>query len=189
MQSQDPIHSPPPANKPIGFLHPATLLATWFGSGKIKFMPGTMGSLAALPFAYSIHTAAGSQILLIAALVAFLVGVAATEMYMTANNSDHDSSEIVIDEVAGQWLLLSAFAPSWHTYFIGFLIFRFMDIIKPWPISLLDRHVPGAFGVMIDDFAAAALPIVIICFIMFFFMITGQQEEVNMILKFLGHEI
>lgn len=183
------IHSPEPSHKAITFLHPAYILATWFWLGKIRFMPGTWGSLGALPVAYIIHINGGSQLLLIASLVIFLVGVAATEYYMTANNTDHDSSEIVIDEVAGQWLLLSALAPTATSYLIGFLLFRACDILKPWPISLLDRHVPGAFGVMIDDFGAAALPIVIGFFLILLSGVFGYAHLVDEVYRFLGFHV
>lgn len=184
-----PIHAPETTREPIGRFHPAYILATWFWLGKIPFMPGTWGSLGALPVAYAIHTHFGAQMLLIAALVFFLVGVAATEIYMTANNTDHDSSEIVIDEVAGQWLLLTIFAPTLQGYAIGFVLFRLLDILKPWPISLLDRHVPGAFGVMIDDFAAGALPIVLFFGFILFCAIFGYTDLAGIAYKILGFHV
>jgi phosphatidylglycerophosphatase A len=180
------IHTPEPHRKPLSFLHPAYLLATWFGCGKIPFMPGTWGSLGALPFAYIIHINAGAHTLLLAALVAFIAGIAATKIYMTANNTPHDSSEIVIDEVAAQWLLLSALPPTFTAYAIGFITFRIFDILKPWPINLLDEHVPGAFGVMIDDFAAGAIPALLFLIFIYICTLTGHNDIADRLYWFLG---
>lgn len=183
------IHVPDATREPIGRFHPAYILATWFGCGKMPFAPGTWGSLGALPIAYIIHTQMGAQMLLIAALVFFLVGVAATEIYMTANDTPHDSKEIVIDEVAGQWLLLTIFAPTFTAYITAFLLFRLLDVVKPWPISLLDRHVPGAFGVMIDDFAAGALPIVFFFGFILFCALFGRADLAASAYSLLGYHV
>ncbi|NBO18797.1 MAG: phosphatidylglycerophosphatase A, partial [Proteobacteria bacterium] len=72
--------------------------------------------------------------------------------------SGEDPGEIVVDEVAGQWLLLSAFSATGPAYIIGFVLFRAFDIVKPWPISLADRKIHGGFGVMFDDILAGLLP-------------------------------
>lgn len=157
-QNNEQLTKYPRQKKHIRWYHPAFLIATWFGLGKIRFMPGTMGSLGALPFAWIIQQELGSQVLLTAALTAFILGVASVEVYMKSYPGEHDRSEIVIDEVAGQWLLLSVLPTTLLAYALGFLLFRTLDIIKPWPIKLFDRHVPGSFGVMVDDLVAAALP-------------------------------
>ena len=68
----------------------------------------------------------------------------------------HDPGAIVIDEVAGQWLTLAVAPLDPLAYLLGFVLFRIADVLKPWPASWLDRRVGGAFGVMIDDVAAAA---------------------------------
>lgn len=146
----------------LHFFHPISLLATWFGAGKIPFAPGTMGTLAALPFAYLIHIYGSEQMLLVAALVLFLLGVWISERYMNANNTQDDPGEIVIDEVAGVWLLLVALPATINGYIFGFLLFRIFDIWKPWPVSVCDRGGLGGFGVMIDDLAAAIYPVVLI---------------------------
>lgn len=139
-------------------LHPAFWLATWFGSGKLGFAPGTCGSIAALPFAYAIQVSLGSQVLLAASALIFFIGWAAAAVYMRRTGQQGDPKEIVIDEVAGQWLLLSAFEPGWEGYLIALALFRVFDILKPWPVSLADRRIKGAFGVMFDDILAALIP-------------------------------
>lgn len=132
---------------------PSTLLATWFGSGLLPKAPGTWGSLAALPFAWVIQTAGGQIALLVAAGIAFLVGIWAAER-MAREIGIKDPGIVVIDEVAGQWLAL-AFAPlSIWTYVAGFVLFRIADITKPWPASLADRRVQGGLGIMLDDVIA-----------------------------------
>lgn len=147
---------------PLPFFHPVSLLATWFGAGKSPKAPGTVGTLAALPFAYGILLLGGQQALLVAALALFLVGVGVSEKYMQANGTKQDPGEIVIDEVAGIWLLLVAMPITINGFIFGFLLFRLFDITKPWPVSVCDNKVLGGFGVMLDDFAAAIYPVVII---------------------------
>ena len=66
----------------------------------------------------------------------------------------HDSKMIVIDEVAGQWIALLPAALNPALILIAFILFRFFDILKPWPISFIDKKVPGALGVMGDDIIA-----------------------------------
>lgn len=160
--------------KKLGFFHPVSLLATWFGAGKIPFMPGTMGTAAALPFAYAIHVYGGPQALFIAALLTFLIGIFVAEQFMKLSFTSHDPKEIVIDEVAGVWLLLVALPPTLNGYIAGFLVFRIFDILKPWPISLCDRKVLGGVGVMLDDFAAAVYPVVILGLFAMFSAVTGN---------------
>jgi phosphatidylglycerophosphatase A len=127
-------------------------LLSWFGSGYSPKAPGTAGSLAALPFAWVIATYFGTIGLVIAAILATIVGWAAAA---ATEEAKKDPGWVVIDEVAGQWLTLAIVPPDVVLYIIGFLAFRFFDILKPWPIRTLEQRVPGALGVMIDDIAAA----------------------------------
>jgi phosphatidylglycerophosphatase A len=135
-------------------LHPASLLATWFGAGLLPRAPGTWGSLAALPFAWAIATLFGQAALLVAAAVVFFVGWWAAEQVGRASGIG-DEGSIVIDEVAGQWLTLAVAPPSAVAYVLGFLLFRLFDITKPWPASTAERRLPGGLGVMADDIVAA----------------------------------
>ncbi len=146
----------------IPLLHPAAFLATWGGVGLIKSAPGTWGSLAALPFAWLIQSYLGNIALLIAAVIIFLIGWLVSSFYMNKGNVEHDPSEIVIDEVAGQWWLLSMLPFSMKAYVVGLLLFRFFDIVKPWPISFVDKKIGGGFGVMLDDIMAACYPVVLL---------------------------
>lgn len=135
-------------------LHPAALLATWFGSGLLPWAPGTWGSLAALPFAWVIMAYTGAAGLLIAALVVFAVGCWAAGRVERASGVK-DPGFAVIDEVAGQWLTLVVAPLDPLFYLAGFLLFRLVDIWKPFPIRHIERNVPGGLGIMADDVAAA----------------------------------
>lgn len=165
--------------KKLGFFHPVSLLATWFGAGKIPFMPGTMGTLAALPFAWLIQSHGGAEGLIIAALLTFFLGILIADRYMKLSFTSHDPQEIVIDEVAGMWLLLAAFPLSIEAYTAAFLIFRFFDIVKPWPISLCNDKVMGGFGVMLDDLLAAIYPVFIIGILAMLSVVFGSDMLIN----------
>jgi len=138
----------------LPLLHPASLLATWFGAGLLPKAPGTWGSLAALPFAWAIAALFGQAALVVAAATLFAVGWWAAEQVSRASGVA-DEGSIVIDEVAGQWLTLAVAPPSPAAYALGFLLFRLFDITKPWPVSAAERTLPGGLGVMADDIVAA----------------------------------
>ncbi len=138
--------------------HPAWVLGTWFGTGLIPKIPGTLASLSALPFAWIIQANLGAAGLVLAAAIAFAAGTWACRLLVAADKVD-DPGHIVIDEVAGQWLTLVPFAwlagaPDPLFYATGFALFRLFDIVKPWPIDRAER-LNGAAGVMADDFLAA----------------------------------
>ncbi|MDD9878592.1 MAG: phosphatidylglycerophosphatase A [Magnetovibrio sp.] len=134
---------------------PPILLATWFGTGLLPKAPGTWGSLAALPFAWVIQTQFGAAALAAAALAAFALGIWAANGYIAEVGGD-DPGPVVIDEVAGQWLSLVPAAADPVFYGLGFLLFRFFDIVKPWPVGWADRRLKGGLGVMVDDMLAGA---------------------------------
>lgn len=128
------------------------LILSWFGSGYSPKAPGTAGSLAALPFAWLIAQNWGPGALIVAGFAAFIIGWASAAITPEAKR---DPGWVVIDEVAGQWLTLAIVPPDLLLYAVGFCAFRFFDILKPFPIRTLERKVPGALGVMVDDVAAA----------------------------------
>lgn len=118
--------------------------------------PGTWGSLAAAPLGWFIIQHTGLAGLLVGCTAVFIVGVWAAEAYET-HKSEHDSPEVVIDEVIGQWIAfipLAVLSGTIWAYGLGFVLFRLFDIWKPWPISWLDKHVNGGLGAMVDDVAA-----------------------------------
>lgn len=137
----------------VNFKDPAIWLATWFGCGLMKPAPGTWGTLGALPFGILIMAFGG-----VPALIAAVIAVSAAGYWAAGRfeeqSGEHDSSAIVIDEVAGMWIALIPSALSIPYVVAAFLLFRFFDILKPWPISWADKKLPGALGVMTDDIIA-----------------------------------
>jgi phosphatidylglycerophosphatase A len=139
-------------------------VATLGGLGRLP-APGTFASLATLPLAWALHATGGIVLMVVATAAIWLVGWWASIEYLAGRVED--PPEIVIDEVAGQlvalwplsWGLTAAGAEShvwpWPGWMGGFLLFRFFDIVKPWPVSLANR--PGAFPLMIDDIVAGAI--------------------------------
>ncbi|MDA0261736.1 MAG: phosphatidylglycerophosphatase A [Proteobacteria bacterium] len=145
----------------LSFWHPAALVATFGGAGLLPRAPGTWGSLAATLLAIAIQRYAGTPGLVIAIVVAFAVGWWATKIYLTRGD-DPDPGSVVIDEVIGQWITILAVPPSAVYYVFAFLLFRFFDIYKPWPIRLIDRRVPGALGVILDDVLAGVFAAIVL---------------------------
>jgi phosphatidylglycerophosphatase A len=138
----------------------ATILATWFGAGKLPRAPGTWGSLAALPFAWVITWWGGWPALAVAIVLVFAVGVWAAGLEARRTGAQ-DPGSIVIDEIAGQWLTLLPAPLDPLAYAVGFVLFRIADITKPWPASWADRKIKGGFGIMLDDLFAAAYALLI----------------------------
>ena len=138
----------------VRFGHPAALIATWFGVGLLPVAPGTWGSLAALPFAWVIMQYGGVWLLAAATVVVSLLGWWAAARYIRAHGSE-DPGDIVIDEVAGQWLTLLPAGGDIGLMAAGFVLFRIADILKPWPAGWADREIKGGLGAMVDDLLAA----------------------------------
>jgi phosphatidylglycerophosphatase A len=134
---------------------PAVLLATWFGAGFLPVAPGSWASLAALPCAALLVWLGGPVLALAAAGALFLLGIWAADAYMAAVQV-HDPPAIVLDEVVGQWLTLALLPLDPTVYALGFVLFRVLDVLKPWPANFIDRAVTGGFGVMLDDVVAGA---------------------------------
>ena len=141
----------------------ARIIATVGGVGYLRPAPGTWGSLVALPMAWALQTLGGFPLFLLALVVVFSGGWWATAV-ATRGAADHDPSEIVIDEVAGQFTALLALSyPAWAHgieitalwpgWVAGFVLFRLFDIWKPGPVGWADRR-GDALGVMLDDIIA-----------------------------------
>jgi phosphatidylglycerophosphatase A len=147
----------------VSLANPVHFLALGFGSGLAPKMPGTFGTLAALPLVVLLSYYVSFSVYLIATILLSIVGV-----WICGRTADdmgvHDDSSIVWDEVAGMLVTMLAVPLSWQTLLIGFMLFRFFDILKPWPISYLDRHVHGGFGIMIDDVLAGLFALGILHF-------------------------
>ena len=145
----------------LNFRDPAVLIATCFGAGLARWAPGTAASALALPAAWLLRSYTGTLGLAVATLVVVVVGVWAAGA-CERRTGTRDSPAIVIDEVAGQWVALLLVPPAPAAYGVGFVLFRLFDVVKPWPIGLIDRHVKGGFGVMLDDLVAGVFAAVLL---------------------------
>jgi phosphatidylglycerophosphatase A len=142
------------------FRDPYCFLAFGFGSGLAPFAPGTFGTLAAVPI-YALVAGLSVPVYLAVVIVLFLAGIRICQ-YCEDSLGVQDHSGIVWDEIVGYLITLTAVPFSWKAAAVGFVLFRAFDVLKPWPISRLDRTVHGGLGVMLDDalagcFAAACL--------------------------------
>jgi phosphatidylglycerophosphatase A len=148
----------------------ATLIATFFGTGRLRPGPGTFGSAAAVLiwFALSRIIEPGWQASVLSALAAIAIAVgipAATRVARASGNKD--PQQVVIDEVAGQWITL-LFAPvSWKTLLAGFILFRGFDIVKPPPVRQLEK-LPAGTGIVLDDVAAGIFALAIMQLLLHF---------------------
>lgn len=137
----------------LRFFSPAALIATFFGSGLLKPASGTWGSLAALAPGLLIAERFGASGLLIVAALAYSLGHWASTVWINGTE-DKDPSPIVIDEVAGLWLTLTLAPLTPLGVALAFGLFRFFDIVKPWPVRWADKNIGGATGIMLDDILA-----------------------------------
>ena len=151
------------------------LFLSFLGSGYAPKAPGTVGTLASIPFGLIVIYYLGLESLFMLTLAITIIGVVEVNKYESENNS-HDESWIVIDETAGIWLTMVISLYSLLHYHIpygeviavvgSFIFFRLFDILKPSTIGWIDRNLKGGLGVMGDDilagFAAGFLNILII---------------------------
>ncbi len=139
--------------------------------GLAPVAPGTFGSAAAIPVAWLLHWWGGFPVLALATVLVFALGTWAISVFTVGG--DPDPSEVVIDEVAGQWIALwplslglgmADVAPHvfpWPGWIGGFILFRLFDIWKPGPIGWADRlHTP--LGVMLDDVIAGIFAAIVV---------------------------
>ena len=137
-----------------------SMITTFFGIGRLRPAPGTWGSAAAVLLAVLVYQAGGALLIPLGAVLAALIGFWAVPQALRMT-TDEDPSEIVIDEVAGQWLAMSftviplwrhgiSILDAWPGFVVPFLLFRLFDIWKPWLVGRADRR-GDATGVMLDD--------------------------------------
>ncbi|WP_028301294.1 phosphatidylglycerophosphatase A family protein [Oceanospirillum beijerinckii] len=133
--------------------NPIHFLAFGLGSGAAPWAPGTVGTAAAvIPYLlWFQYWSAGWFLLLI--VVTFVIGVWLCEK-TSEDLGVHDHSGIVWDEFVGYWLTMLLAPQGWEWALVGFVLFRFFDVLKPWPVKWADRRVAGGFGIMVDDLLA-----------------------------------
>ena len=152
------------------------LFVTMFGIGKIKMIPGTIGSLATIIILFALfHTLnISSNLILLGLIIIFIYSFSAVASH-TENSENKDPKEIVIDEFIGQSIPIYLYEISHGTekspdeaiifYAICFVLFRFFDIKKPFPVSFFDRNFKNSFGVIMDDVCAGLYVVLsLICF-------------------------
>ena len=153
-----------------------SLFVTMLGLGKIKFIPGTIGSLATVIILYVIFHIlnVSSNFVLLGLVIIFIYSFPAVSSYIK-DNENKDPGEIIIDELIGQSIPIFAYEISHGTekssdeaivfYCICFVLFRFFDIVKPFPVSFFDKNFKNSFGVIMDDVCAGLYVILsLICF-------------------------
>ena len=131
-------------------------LGTWFGLGLAPFAPGTFGTLGAIPLVY-LFQRWGEIPYMFAVLLFSVFSIFLAQLYEEIVATDHDPSEFVLDEVAGFLVTMTWVPFTWAYLLAGFVLFRLFDIVKPFPISWVDKRVPGGFGAVADDLLAGIL--------------------------------
>ena len=142
------------------------LYVTILGFGFIPLASGTIGSIVGVFSWIALTEIFQPQIILALTIIVFFVSWISTEIYVRQkNDNEHDPSEVIIDELIGQWVGLTPilFLHFFHhsptntqftiLIFISFLLFRFFDIVKPWPINVIDRQT-NSFSILFDDIVA-----------------------------------
>ncbi len=131
----------------------AQVIATAGGIGYAPVAPGTFGTAATIPLAFA-GAGLPAPWFFAAAVAVCVVGIWACSV-VERETDTHDASHLVIDEVAGYLLTMCwVDRSSWIWLLCGFVVFRVLDIWKPFPIRLLDEKVAGGLGVMVDDILA-----------------------------------
>jgi phosphatidylglycerophosphatase A len=167
--------NPPPAVA-LGPTAPlwATLVATFFGTGRLKPGPGTWASIATvLVWALAssrIPAANRTWATMIAAALVTIIGIPAATLVARAS-ALKDPQFVVIDEVAGQLVALIAVPLAWKTFLAGLILFRVFDIWKPFPIRRLER-LPEGTGIVVDDLGAGLYALAVMHLLLHFGLLT-----------------
>lgn len=134
------------------FTDPIYLFACGFGSGLLPIMPGTWATLLAIPI-YLVLSCLSLPLYLLATIAIAAAAVWASDR-VSAEIGVHDDSRVNIDEIVGYLVTMIAAPAGFLPIVLGFVYFRVLDILKPWPLSWLDRNVGGGIGMILDDVVA-----------------------------------
>lgn len=139
--------------------NPIHFLAFGLGTGTAPYAPGTFGTLLGLPLVYLL---AGYPVwvYIVSTIVLTIAGIWICDR-TSKDIGVHDHSGIVIDEVAGYLVTMFMVPVTLWTLILGFFVFRFFDVLKPWPINWLDRKVEGGLGIMVDDLLAGVYSLIV----------------------------
>ncbi len=147
-------------------LNPLHFLSFGFGSGYMPVAPGTFGTLVAIPV-FLLLSQFDTGLYAAILVVMFFLGIWVCG-YTSHALGVHDHKAIVWDEVVGYMITMLMVPPTFLNICAGFVLFRLFDIWKPWPINLLDKHVHGGLGIMLDDVLAGLFALVILQLILNF---------------------
>lgn len=139
---------------------PICFLGLGFGSGLAPKAPGTAGTLAAVPIVW-LMMPLSLPVYLAITLIAFVAGIWICQKSAQWLGRP-DPGAVVWDEIVGLMVTMIAAPAGWQWMLLGFILFRFFDILKPWPISLADRALHGGLGIMVDDVLAGVFALVCI---------------------------
>lgn len=135
-------------------------LAFGFGSGLSRYAPGTVGTVMAVPFALLLKHLPES-VFWLTLIALFGLGIYLCDV-SSKRLGQHDPGGIVWDEMVAYWLTIAFVPVSWPWWLAAFVLFRFFDIVKPWPIRLVENRFGGGLGIMLDDVVAAFYAMVIL---------------------------
>ncbi len=137
--------------------------ATGFGLGNLPMIPGTFGTLAGIPFAVGLsYLNRGYTVFFTVALIAFACWISDQAEIIIG---EKDPGRIVIDEIAGYAVAMSGIPISVYSLAAGFFIFRFFDILKPFPVRNFEKRFKGGAGVVLDDIVAGLLSFIVLTII------------------------
>ena len=154
-----------------------TLFITMFGLGKVPKIPGTLGSLTTIIILYFFFHVLdlSSKYILLGLIIIFIFSFPAIAIHIK-DKENKDPKEIIIDEFIGQSIPIYLYEISHSTdksaneavifYFICFILFRFFDIAKPFPVSFFDKNFKNSFGVIMDDVCAGFYVVLSLIFFM-----------------------
>jgi phosphatidylglycerophosphatase A len=146
----------PATGRPVfDWRRPHHWLAFGFGAGLAPWAPGTAGTFAAIPLYLLLQgLSPGTYLLVLVGL--FLIGLWACDK-AARELGGGDPGAIVWDEILGYLVTMALSPPGWTWLLLGLVLFRLLDILKPWPIGPLDRRVKGGLGILLDDLVAGAM--------------------------------
>ena len=128
------------------------VVATGLGLGYLPLIPGTFGTLLGIPVCLFLNM--GGKVVYVVGTVVLFSGAVWVAGKADRIFSVHDSRRIVVDEICGFLVTMTLVPPTLLTLGVGFILFRFFDIVKPFPAGWCDKNLPGGWGVMLDDIAA-----------------------------------
>ncbi len=150
-----------PAKNFIDWL--AVFFATGFGSGYSPIAPGTAGTIVAVPIYIFLTFYCQVNIVGYLAITLLVIVVGSIAAHRAGKHFGLiDAGQIVVDEIAGFLVTMTAISLSWPSLILGFALFRVFDIWKPWPASYFDRSVANGFGVVMDDVVAGCYALAIL---------------------------